>query len=74
MLTAQTNKRLQTTQAQLQEIFYCSSTTARYFLCSSTIARDFYSNRITKKYVWGWTLDIQSVVFTIQIRYKHLRL
>ena len=38
-------------------------------LCLSTTSRDFYSNRITKKIVWGWTLDIQSVVFTIQIRY-----
>jgi len=53
MFTTKTSKRLQTTQAQLQEISYCSSTTAR----------DFYSNRITKKNVWGWTLDLQSVVF-----------
>jgi len=69
MLIAKTRKRLQTTQAQLQEISYCSSTTVRDFLCSSTTTRDFYSNRITKKNVWGWTLDIQSVLFTIQIRY-----
>ena len=27
-----------------------------------------------KKNVWGWTLDIQSVVFSIQISYKILRL
>ena len=27
-----------------------------------------------KENVWGWTLDIQSVVFTIQIRYRLLRL
>ena len=27
-----------------------------------------------KENVWGWTLDIQLVVFTIQIRYRLLRL
>jgi len=70
MLTPKTSKRLQTTQAQLQEIL----NTIKRFLCSSTTARDFYSNRITKKNVWGWPLDIQSVVFTIQIRYRRFRL
>jgi len=49
MITAKTSKILQTTQAQLQET------------SSSTTTRDFYSNKITKKNVWGWTLDIQSV-------------
>ena len=33
-------------------------------------ANNFYSNKITRKYVWGWRLDIQSVVFTIQMRYR----
>jgi len=66
--------------AKLARDFKCSITLARDFLCfwtqsrdlycSSTTARDFYSNKITKKIIWGWTLDIQSVVFTIQIRYK----
>jgi len=42
--------------------------------CSSTQARDLQSNKITKKYVWVWTLDIQSVMFTIQNRNRLLRL
>jgi len=60
--------------------FKCSSTTATDFLCSWTQSRDFYaqahkqetskSNIITKKNGWHWTLDIQSEVLTIQIRYR----
>jgi len=64
MLTPKTSKRLQTTQGQLQEISYAPEHNQETS-CSSTTARDFYSNRITKKNVWGGTLDIQSVVFTI---------
>jgi len=59
MLTAKTSKRLQTSQAQQR--FLKLLNTIKRLLCSSTTARDFYSNRITRKNVWGWTLDIQSV-------------
>jgi len=51
MLTAQIARGFKLTQAQLQEISYCSSTTTRDFLCLSTTTRDFYSNIITKKIV-----------------------
>jgi len=40
MLTTKTSKRLQTTQAQLQDIPMLLNTIKR-FLCSSTTARDF---------------------------------
>jgi len=64
MLTAKTIKRLQTTQAQLQEISYAQA----------QLQETSIQTKLQKKYVWGWTLDIQSVVFTIQIRYRLLRL
>ena len=51
-----------------QETCKYSNTKVSDFLSLSTKARDFLTNTITQKNVWGLTLDIQSVVFTIQIR------
>ena len=59
-----TNKRLSYALVKLQETYKCSSTQAR----------DLQTNRFTQKIVWVWTLDIQSVAFSIQISYRLFRL
>ena len=74
MLTVKTSKRLQTTQAQLQEISYAQELNQETSYAQAQLQETSNQNWITKKFVWDWTLDIQSMVFTIQIRYRLLRL
>ncbi len=72
MLTAKTSKILQITQAQLQEISYASE----HNQGTSMLKHNFKRLLIKQNYkenVWGWTLDVQSVVFTIQIRLQTLK-
>jgi len=73
LLTTKTSKRLQTAQAQLQETSYApehnqETSIAQAQLQETSIKQNYKEN------VWGWTLDIQSVVFSIQIRYRLVRL
>ena len=64
------NQETSNAQAQLQETSYAPEHNQETSNAQAQLQETSNSIRITKKNVWGWTLDIQSVVFTIQIRYK----
>ena len=83
MLNTTTSMRLQITQANMQEISYAqahkqetSNAQAQLQETSNAQAhkQETYNQTNLHKIVWVWTLDIQSVVFTIQISYRLLRL
>ena len=73
MLTAKTSKRLQTTQAQLQEISYAQEVNQETSYAQAQLKETSDQTENTKNFVWVWTIDIQSVLFPIQIKYRLLK-
>jgi len=57
-------KRLQTTQAQKQEVSYAQAQTQETSYAQAQKQENFIQTELHRKLFEGWTLDVLSVVFT----------